>query len=239
LGSPLLVHQKKEMIQPHIIILTIVGLAFIPEVIWIFQLFRSKAQEGNLPKVTLRINIIVFGFGIILTGLAIVYDVNFVNYKAPMEYKNWQQINWSDFRAINRPNHTLYGSQNFAFICSNIDVSQSSEQAIVITLFHPSRSYTFSEESAGQDLLQHELYHLHITEYVAREIRREFSMLKSEAANTEFINAYLQRARYLQSTYDEETSHGLLLGKQRKWQKKIDSCLLSLENYTEPVIRLK
>jgi hypothetical protein len=225
--------------QPHLIILTIVGLAFIPEVIWIFQLFRSKAQEGNLPKVTLRINLVVLASGIVLTGVAVVYDVNFVNYKAPVEYKDWKQIQWSDFRAINRPHHTLYGSQTFAFITSSIDISQSEDEAVVTTLFHPSRSYTFSAQSAGQDLLQHELYHLHITEYVAREIRKEFSELKSEAANTEFINAYLQRESSLQAAYDEETSHGYLLGKQRSWQKKIDSCLLSLENYAEPLIKLK
>lgn len=223
--------------QPHIIILTIVGLAFIPEVIWIFQLFRNKAQEGNLPKVTLRINVVVFILGVTLTALAVVYDINYLSYKSPMEYKDYKQITWSDFRAINRPHHTLYGSESFAFITSNIDISRSGQQVVVTTLFHPSRSYTFSEEAAGQELLQHELYHLHITEYVAREIRKEFS--QPGASEVDFINAYLQRADNLQATYDEETAHGLLLGKQRGWQKKIDSCLLSLENYTNPVITLK
>lgn len=223
--------------QAHVIILTVVALAFIPEVIWIVQLFRSKARDGRLPRVTLRINIVVFVLGIALTGLAVIYDVNFLRYKAPMEYKDYKQITWSDFRAIKRPHYTLEGSQNFAFIASQIDISQSNEYVEVRTYFHPCRSYTFSQQMAGQDLMQHELYHLHITEYVAREIRKEFS--GADARNAEFINAYLQRERDLQAQYDGETSHGYLLGKQRSWQKKIDSCLLSLENYSEPVIQLK
>lgn len=222
--------------QAHIIILTVVALAFIPEVIWIVQLFRSKAQEGRLPKVTLRINIVVFILGVVLTGVAVLYDVNFLNYKAPMEYKDHAQIAWSDFRAIKRPHETLEGSNYFAFIVSEIDISQSGNQVTVRTLFHPSRSYTFSQENAGQSLMQHELYHLHITEYVAREIRKEFATGDSEV---EFINAYLQRERMLQAAYDSETSHGYLLGKQKSWQHRIDSSLASLEQYAEPVVELK
>jgi len=225
--------------QPHIIILTIVGLAFIPEVIWIFQLFRSKAQEGNLPKVTLRINIVVFVLGLVLIGLAVVYDVNYLHYKSPIEYKDWKQITWSDFRAIKRPYHTLEGNQTFAYIVSDIDVTESDGQVAVRTYFHPSRSYTYSEESAGQDLLQHELYHLHITEYIAREIRKEYSTYKSDDRSENFVNAYLQREDILQAKYDQETAHGIPLGKQRSWQNRIDSCLSSLEEYSVSVVKPK
>lgn len=224
--------------QPHIIILTLVALAFIPEVIWITQLFRNKAQEANLPRITLRINLVVCVLGLMLTAVAVMYDVNFINYKAPIEYSDWKTIQWSDFHAIKRPHQTLQGSQTFAFITSEIDIEQLADYAVVKTLFHPARSYTFSEESSGQSLMQHELYHLHITEYVAREIRKEFSDCMAPC-NTEFINAYLQRERELQNSYDEETAHGYLLGKQRTWQTRIDSCLSSLELYSEPIVNLK
>ena len=223
--------------QPHIIILTIVGLAFVPEVIWIFQLFRGKAQDGRLPRLTLRINVVVFVLGLLLTAVAVMYDVNFIRYKAPMEYKDWKQITWSDFRAIKRPHQTLQGVSTFAFITSEIDISESKDQVVVTTLFHPARSYTYNDQSAGQELLQHELYHLHITEYVSRQIRKQFSDPGSRGVD--FINVYLQREDAMQAQYDDETSHGYLLGKQKNWQKKIDSCLLSLEKYSDPVIKLK
>lgn len=225
--------------QPHIIILTLVGLAFIPEVIWIVKLFRNKAQESQLPKITFRINCIVLILGSALLALAVMYDVNFLRYKAPMEYSDWQKIEWSDFRAIKRPHQTLEGSEYFAFISTNIEVEQNTNSAEVKTYFNPSRSYTYSERDAGQDLLRHELYHLHITEYFARLIRKKFTELGKQSNNEEFVNAYLQQENQWQYQYDQETSHGYLLGRQRKWQKKTDSCLLSLEKYSAPIINFK
>lgn len=225
--------------QAHIIILTIVGLAFIPEVIWIVQLFRNKAQESSLPKITFRINCIVLILGSALLALAVIYDVNFLRYKAPMEYSSWKEITWSDFRAIKRPHQTLEGSVYFAFISTEIKVQQNPDKAEVRTYFHPSRSYTYNEKNAGDDLLRHEIYHLHITEYWARLIRKNFAELGRESDNAEFVNAYLHRENEWQYQYDTETAHGYLLGKQRSWQTKIDSCLMSLEKYSDPVINFK
>jgi hypothetical protein len=224
--------------QPHIIILSLVGLAFIPEVIWIIQLFRDKAQSVHLPRITLRINIVVFVLGTALLLLALTYDVNIFRYKAPMQYSAWKEISWADFRAIKRPHQTLQGSQNFAFICSSIDVDVHDCEAEVVALFHPARSYTFSEETADDALLTHELYHLHITEYWARRIRKEFSELGQRAHQTEFVETYKGQEREMQYTYDEETDHGYVRGKQLSWQKKIDSCLSSLNNFAQTKIPL-
>lgn len=223
--------------QPHVIILIVVALAFIPEVIWIIKLFQNKAQDGRLPKLTLRINVVVLLIGLTLSGIAVLYDVNYLKYKRPMDYSQWKQITWSDFRAIKRPRQTLQGMSSFAFITSEIKIQRYSDRVIVTTLFHPARSYTFSEQSAGQDLLKHELYHFHISEYVAREIRQMFSTPNMK--DVEFVNSYLQREDSLQAQYDEETAHGYLLGQQRKWQDKIDSCLNSLRNYSNPEVKLK
>jgi hypothetical protein len=223
------------MMQPHVIILIVVALAFIPEVIWIVKLFQNKAQDGRLPKLTLRVNIIVFAIGVILTGITVLYDVNYLKYKSPMDYSKWEQITWSDFRAIKRPRQTLQST--FAFITTEIKISEYSDRVNVTTFFHPARSYTFSEQSAGQDLLTHELYHLHLSEYVAREIRQLYS--DPNMKDVEFVNSYQKREDSLQAQYDEETAHGYLLGQQRRWQSKIDSCLKSLQEYANPEIKLK
>lgn len=224
--------------QPHIILLTLVGLAFIPEVIWISRLFRDKVSDARLPRITLRINIVVAFLGTLLVAGSVLYDVNYLNYEAPIPYSHWQNIKWSDFRGIKRPNQTLQGSLNFAFVSTQIRIEKSDGQLVVTTYFHPARSYTFSQEAADQDLMTHELYHLHITEYFARQIRQSFSFSDYDVA-VSFAHRAMIDEQYMQDDYDMETGHGYALGIQRKWQKKVDSLLNSLSEYSSPVVNLK
>lgn len=224
--------------QPHIIILTLVALAFIPEVIWISRLFRDKVSEARLPRITLRINLVVAFIGCTLVAGAVLYDVNYLRYEAPIPYSEWQKIKWTDFRGMKHPDQTLQGSLNFAFICTQIKIEKSGSLVTVTTLFHPARSYTFSQEAADQDLLTHELYHLHITEYFARLIRQGFSQSDYETAEG-LARQELISENYMQADYDNETGHGYALGIQRKWQKKVDSLLNSVSEYSNPIVNLK
>jgi len=213
--------------------------AFIPEVIYISRLFTKQASSVNLPKVTLRVNGVIFLIACVLLATSIIYDVNFLRYKVPIKYGEWETIDWSDFRAIKRPKQTLDGSQNFAFICSEIVSEVTDEKAEVTTLFHPARSYTFNEEMAGKGLLQHELYHLHITEFWSRKIRKQISTLEGKAGKKEIIRLIEKNRRFeraMQYQYDDETYHGYVLGEQRSWQGEIDSCLKKLEGFSNPIV---
>lgn len=215
--------------------------AFIPEVIYIYKIFTKKISSANLIKITLRVNILILIIASVLLAVAIIYDVNYLNYKPPIKYSNWKEIKWSDFRAIKRPKQTLYGSKNFAFICSEIDYKFKNNSIEINTLFHPSRSYTFSEEVASKNLLQHELYHLHITEYFSRLLRKKiitFVHKNNKTAIKELINNYKNKELEMQYQYDDETYHGYILGKQRLWQHQIDSLLNDLEAFSTPIINL-
>lgn len=215
------------------------SLAFIPEVIFIFKILSQKKYSPTLPKITLRANAVIFIIGTILLSIAVLYDVNYLNYKAPISYSNWQEIVWSDFRAIKRPKQTLDGNQNFAFINSEMRITQEDNAITVNTLFHPARSYTFSKESAGRELLQHELYHLHITEYWSRIARKKISESDHKPEKLqlkEIVEEVRIKESKMQKKYDEESYHGYLLGKQKIWQHKIDSSLHALEHFSKPTI---
>lgn len=229
--------------KPHIIVIAVLVTTILLETIYIYKLIKPKASEVNLPKITHRINTVIFFIACILLAIAIVFDINYFKYKPPINYSKWEEIEWSDFRAIKRPKQTLDGNKNFAFICTEIECKFKEDNLEINTLFHPSRSYTFSEELAGKDLLEHELYHLHITEYWSRLLRKEVLSFKNKAnlfeTLEEAVEEFRQKERQMQFLYDEESYHGYILGEQRNWQRKIDSCLFDLKNYSNPIINLK
>lgn len=225
--------------KAYMIIMIIVATAFIPEALYVIQLFRKRIASAKLIKMTLRVNAVILLLGLALISISVLYEVNYLRYKAPMIYAEHESINWSDFRAIKRPRQTLNGSQNFAFIASEMVCEIKEDYFLVNTLFHPARSYTFSEETAGDQLLLHELNHLHITEYWSRKLRKDLSKLDRSASRAEIdqiIAAALEAQRAMQHDYDDETYHGYVLGKQRAWQTRIDGLLTSLEDYSNPLI---
>lgn len=225
---------------PQIIILIISIAVFVPEIIFVYKLFTQKISEVRIIKLTLRINLFVFIIASFVVGLVILYDVYFINYKSPMPHSEWQKIKWSDFRAIKRPHQTLDGEQNFAFICSDIELNFISNNTLnVCAYFHPCRSYTYSQEEAGKNLMSHELYHFHITEYFARLLREKITKFAptNNAQIIEDSDKMIEQERAMQYQYDDETYHGYVLGKQKEWQNKIDSCLKSLEKYSNPIIK--
>ncbi|MCP4458968.1 MAG: hypothetical protein GY816_13250 [Cytophagales bacterium] len=224
--------------KPHIIILILMSLAFIPEVIMVYN-FMANSTASRLPKITIRSNFVIVGISVILMGIVILYDVNYLKYKRPIPYSDWREIDWSDFRAIKRPTLTLNGSQNFAYISTEIKMSFAQNSAVnIVTYFHPSRSYTFSQNITGDNLLRHEMYHLHITEYHSRLLRMEVSNLKNpdKAIIKELYNDIWEKEGQMQFEYDDYTYHGFILGYQRKWQDKIDSSLISLNTFAKRTI---
>lgn len=184
--------------------------------------------------------IITFSAGAIFISL--LYDINFIQYKAPIPHKDWNSISLKDFRGFKKPSRTLHGESNFAFVVTSIRTKMKSDSVEIESLFHPSRSYVFNRDLFSERLLEHEMYHFHITEYCARLLRKEISLLAEEGKPIDLNKmkkAVLKKEQALQRQYDEETYHSYLLGKQLKWQNRIDSSLLSLEDYSGSIISLK
>jgi hypothetical protein len=187
------------------------------------------------------LNIFVFAAGLFLLFQASLYDVNWLDYQSPIEYKDYKSIRMGDFKGLNRIGHTLDGDKEFAFIVTEIKTFKTGNKYNVVTLFHPSRSYTFLKEFELDDkLLNHELYHLHITEYCSRLLRKKiitgnsFENIRLSDLKQEIIGI----EKNFQVSYDDDTYHGYVLNKQLFWQNKVDSLLLSLNDFKETKINI-
>jgi hypothetical protein len=179
------------------------------------------------------INKILLGLSTLIIAISIAFEVNFLDYSPPIEHKNISIITLSDFKGFKRLNQTLHGNSEFAFIETEIKII-GNRYPYVIAYFHPSRSYTYKTNMIGdKNLLTHELYHFHITEYIARKMRQDISMRNDIDAKdlTELLKVYKAKENTMQQEYDVDTYHSYFSGKQISWQTKIDSLLLTLDKY--------
>jgi len=185
-------------------------------------------------------NLVLFFVSVLILAYTISYHVNFLNYKSPIPYEDWEKITWSDFRGRNYPNFTLYGGKKFAFISTQIKVSQTPIGDIeIVTYFHPARSYVFNKSIVNQSLLQHELYHFHLAESVARMMRKKVSSepLIGFLDLSDYLSSLQEKEDSLQQAYDNQTYHGYLNQEQKRWERYIDSTLVSMIDYTNHVVK--
>lgn len=215
---------------------------FLLSIILIIKISILHA-EGKIVRSSVfnKIDKIVFFFSIIAIFLSFLFDVNYLQYKSPILYKDWKSITLDDFKGIKLPFQTLYGSYGYAYIVSDIIYVETEEYIEVQSRFHPSRSYVFDSNVKFKRLLTHELYHFHITEYCARKFRESISNDLSSGRKSELVKLYLDCYSLrdnLNDEYDKQTNHGLLLGKQKEWQHNVDSLLKSKEKFVESRIKI-
>jgi len=189
----------------------------------------------------MKFDFIIVFISLFIIGYVALYDVNYLDYEKPIPYSNWKSITWNDFKALKHPNETLHGDEKFAFINSKICLTFISDSSIeVITRFYPCRSYVFNKKVADQNLLNHELGHLHLTEYCARLLRKDISELPKNADNKETIkeleNKYNQEEQEFQAKYDDETFHSYVLFKQKEWESNVSKWIDSLKLYENPYV---
>lgn len=187
--------------------------------------------------------IIISFFSIILLSITALFEVNYLDYEAPIPYSDWQKITFHDFKGIKKPFKTLLGAKEFAYIKTSMEINFLPGKRIsVTTYFHPSRSYVFNKYIRDNDLLKHELYHFHIAEYCSRLLRKEISEQRGTLSSfviSELLKKYTQEENAMQIQYDDETFHSYVLEKQKDWENDIDSKLKLLENFRNTVVILK
>ena len=189
------------------------------------------------------INIILLITGTLVFLITLRYDVNYFCFEPPVDYENWQTISIRDFRGLRKPFHTLDGEYKFATVYTRIRVRKTSNENIEIkSLFYPSRSYVYNKNIYSEMLLNHEMYHFHVTEYNARLMRREVdSIIKNKGPVNirKLTDKYFNRENNMQQLYDEETYHGYVYSIQIEWQKRLDSMLVKINNYSGSQISLE
>ncbi|SMD35068.1 hypothetical protein SAMN04488029_2322 [Reichenbachiella faecimaris] len=224
----------------YLIVLTFYMSVIGLDVIKLINLARKPTLNIDLSKYFFRTHMLVLFCGISLTLVAVIFEVNIFDYSKPIHYSNVEKISLKDFNGLKLPGQTLQGGNKFAFITSGIEFKKHKGIVNVNSYFHPARSYVYIDDLQNDDLLRHELYHFHITEIWARIFRKEISKFKDVPTSSMLNKTYVYieaKRNAMQAEYDFDTNHSYLLGKQLKWQVKIDSMLSALSAYENTQIR--
>lgn len=225
-------------ISPALLIAILVFILFL-------ILFATKLlqwhQEGKLTRknVFKVFEIIIIVLSVAALLITTLYEVNFLQYQTPVPHERWKDITLKDFNGLRKPKSTLHGETKFAFISTSIRMRRTKDKILVEALFHPSRSYVYNQNLYSENLLTHELYHFHITEYYARLVRKEVShavKLGKQVNPKAIIKRMWAKERHFQKLYDEETYHSYVRGEQIEWERKIDSLLTTVEEYENSII---
>jgi len=201
---------------------------------------KILTPEIRIQRLREKINRTILILGLTCLAASILFHINIFDYHAPIEYKDVSSITLRDFKGFKLPNQTLSGEKDFAFIVTSIEYDTDDTMVEVKAMFHPSRSYVYSENLVSKTLLEHELYHFHITEVFAREIREQLSGMKMVPTAVEIrrlVDAKINAERKMQMEYDYETYHSYVLKKQKAWQGKIDSLLSSHLKFDQSIVQ--
>ncbi|PBJ14430.1 hypothetical protein [Flavobacterium sp. ACN6] len=174
----------------------------------------------------------------LLVAFIILTKVNFLNYRSPKNYSEIDHITLNDFRGLEFFQTSLYGNEHFAYIKTTIDYSFEKDSVRVESFFHPSSSYVYNRKVFSNELLNHELYHFKITEAYTRMIKNEISKRKnvSKREIEDLIENLKNSERQFQWKYDDDTFHSYVLREQKKYEKNIDSLLMTHINFKTPKV---
>src|SRR5690606_6200927 len=191
------------------------------------RLQKTKAKSIRFAKVNI---------GVILSALiafAILTHTNYLNYERPIEYYNYDSITFKNFRGLELFKKTLYNNPHYAYVVTSIEYEIDEDSITVKSLFHPSRSYVYSQTTNSKELLQHEKYHFKITELFARKMKKEITCkkLRDKSKIETLIKNKLQEEREFQRKYDDKTFHSYVLSEQKKFEYEVDSLLDLLTTY--------
>jgi hypothetical protein len=199
------------------------------------------APEIRIERFWKKIKLSTLVIGMVCLMAAVLFNINLLDYRSPVEYAKWKSITMRDFRGFKLPNQKVHGISTFAFISTSIDWDKNDGELTITSYFHPSRSYSYSDKKDDL-LLSHEMYHFHITEYFARKCREQlsgFEIIPDASEIKKVIETNLLLEEEMQIAYDDETYHSYVMQKQKSWEIKIDSLLSSTQKYRDPKLTYK
>lgn len=201
---------------------------------FLLYILKIKIPKLNFKKV-LFINLILLLLGFI--GILILSNTNYLDYEKPIPYSEYKRIGFKNFRGLEFFKKEFNGSKYFAYVVTTIELDKKNNT--IEAYFHPSKSFVYNKKSSSTDLLMHELYHFKITEFFARKTRKE--IIEKKNINFEdkekILNSNLVEEDDFQKKYDYETYHSYVYSKQKEFERRIDSLLLTLKNYKNPKLK--
>ena len=177
---------------------------------------------------------------ILFIGFVTLTKINFLDYESPKKFNEIDKITFANFRGLEFFQNTLYGNEHFAYVKTTMDYEFENDSIRIESFFHPSSSYVYNQNAFSKDLLTHEMYHFKITELYTRKAKKEIKELQKTSKNKikEIIGKIEIEEREYQYKYDDETFHSYVLGKQKKYEKTIDSLLNLYNNYKNSKVKI-
>ncbi|MBW8244809.1 hypothetical protein K1F50_18520 [Muricauda oceani] len=225
----------------NLIVILILFVYFSP-LFYQLGVVLKERKRGNLVPLKKFLKIVKYSLVILFTliiGFAILSHTNYLNYEKPLTFDQYDQITFENFRGLEFFKKSLYGNEQFAYVVVSIDSKFENNSVTVQSLFYPSRSFVYNQNTNSKELLTHEKYHIKIAELFSRKAKKKISELPS--FDKKSINEILKQAkldeRKYQKEYDYNTFHSYVLSEQKKYEKEIDSLLDLLTNYKKPKIQ--
>ncbi|MEP3967617.1 MAG: hypothetical protein ABJM08_01310, partial [Nonlabens sp.] len=173
-------------------------LVIFSPVIYQLVLVLKEKKNGtgiNFKRLKLILKISLASIILIAIFIAILSHTNYLDYKKPMTFDQYEDITFKDFKGIELFKKSLYGNERFAYIYTTIDYDINEDHILIQSFFHPSRSFVYDQQTYSEELLRHEKYHFKITELFTRKAKQEISIL-SYTSSSEVLdiieNTYLE-----------------------------------------------
>ncbi|MDG1572009.1 DUF805 domain-containing protein [Robiginitalea sp. M366] len=206
--------------------IVLLGSALVAYVTYVV-IFQDRRPGVQRPKYHL------FASGLLLFGILILGFVEAGEPAALSEVK-WSErpITWDDFQT-----REALSEEFVATIYSGISTPDqiSDTSAWVYAFMSPQLSQKLKGEYDSFNVLQHEQFHFHITEYMARNMRKTFLGLGPGKVTPDRIDSlellFHARLDSLQDVYDSITDHNADYEQQRKWELRIEDWLRQTHAY--------
>lgn len=222
-------------------ILLFILVAFSPVFHQLFLLLRDKENSKFILKKVRKFSIYTFIALIPIIAIFLTLNrINFLNYKSPMPFSEFEKITFEDFKGFEFFKKSLYGNKRFAYIVTSIESEIKGNKVEVQAFFHPSRSFVYNSHTNSKELLKHELYHFKITEIYSRRIKKKIGDLKQieKKKIKGIIKQEKKLERVYQRKYDFDTYHSYVYQEQKKYEREIDSLLSLYSKYKQSKITI-
>ena len=166
-----------------------------------------------------------------------VYSQNLNRSKDTITYREYNKLQWQDFKA-SPPENTLFTASVSTGMSYKWSYSTSKgipdfDYEVQAKLY---RNFSWSNyKTEKEQVLKHEQLHFDITELYVRKFRKALSeYIVGRSIRNDIARIYndLEAERNgMQLLYDAETNHSLIKDKQLEWELRIRRLLTELEVY--------
>ena len=163
--------------------------------------------------------------------------------EAKIIWKSSQRLSWRNYKAF--PD-TMSSYKAMTFVQVGLEVKEFRDSLVIAIPCYFFENLSWSKNQHSTLLLKHEQLHFDIAELISRKIRKEFSEYKYYDLKLAYKDLqkiydrnYKIKLDSINSKYDLETDHGVIVQRQNEWERKIANELRRLDRYTSTKVILK